>query len=34
MPGNPLTQPITLLRVEGGALLVLTLVLYAHLDAN
>ena len=34
MPTNPLTHPIALLRLEGGALLALALVLYAHAGDN
>lgn len=34
MPRTPLTQPTTLLRLEGAALLALTLIAYAHLGGN
>ncbi len=34
MPRNPLTQPVTLLRLEGAALLALALIAYAHLGGN
>lgn len=34
MQRNPLTQPVTLLRLEGAALLALALIAYAHIGGN
>lgn len=34
MPRNPLTQPVTLLRLEGAAMLALAVIIYARLGGN